>query len=397
MPLCDICSRVFDSPSALRSHQLATRHYVCEHCNKALASSLGLSQHIATAHKAIRFKCPECSLYFPKRGKLHNHQKRFGHCTCGDCNKPFASESALSDHTRDLGHSTEFRCCDCDRNFKSITALEQHLRDATHRPSPSPARDSPDETAKVKCPKCPREFIGARALQQHLQSPRHRPISDLKCISSSCNKSFSTPSGLLHHLESGKCSSGMNRATLNDLVLTHDTDRLITREATDDGLLEADSQPQMDESELSSDEETGIMTPSSDGGVALSLPSSPGIWTPRSGSLSSDSWAGLISRAGTSCPFCPPTRPPFCNETALQQHLQSAVHCDRIFFCPISFLDLSKNGKNSKARAFKTLSGLSQHLESGACKGGSTTFRKVAAYLEMRLRAFSINVKLISS
>jgi hypothetical protein len=342
------------------------------------------------------FECPDCQIQFPAKENLTRHQRRCGHCVCGECHRPFASTSALNDHTRDLGHSTEFRCCDCNRSFKNIDALKQHLRDATHRPSKS-SHDVSAKSAKVKCPKCPQEFISHHALQQHITSPRHRPFSNIKCIASSCSKRFTTPSGLLHHLESGRCSSGMNRIRLNELASTQDTDRLITRETAAEVLIEADSQLLSGNSEISSDsEQLEIMTPSS-GGVFLSHLSTPGILTPNSGRTPMDSWINLSLRAETSCPFCPSTRPPFCDETALQQHLQSAAHSDRMFFCPLSFLDLSEKGGDTKAKAFKTLSGLTQHLESGACKGGLSTFRKVAVYLEMRLRTFNINLKLINS
>lgn len=377
--------------------------YFCNACDKSFGSDASLIQHeMATGHDAYIWECPDCLARFPSKCYLADHQRRQGHSACGECNRVFGSSQALHAHGQATGHSSEFRCCDCERNFKSDKALEQHLRDKkVHRPPPPPPQLSArDDEATFKCPKCPQEFASAQAMQQHLESPRHRPISNLSCISNSCSKKFTTPSGLLHHLESGKCSSGMDRESLNDLVLTHDTDRLITRAPDPTNELLHDTSSLSIESDVSSDDEDEprIMTPTSDGGASLSLPPDSSALTPRGGSMSIDSWEDLVARSSNlRCPFCPPKRGPFCNKTALQQHLQSPAHAEKLFFCPTALLDVLGNKGGPLGDTFTTVSGLSQHLESGACRGGSATFRKVASYLEVRLRALNINMKLIGS
>ncbi|KAI9899710.1 hypothetical protein N3K66_006171 [Trichothecium roseum] len=362
-------------------------------------SIASLAQHDSVIHA---WECPDCPVRLSSESYLADHQRREGHSACGECNKVFGSSQELHAHAQATGHSSEFRCCDCERNFKSDQALKQHLRDKkVHRPPlPPPQLHARDDKTTFKCPKCPRGFASAQAMQQHLESPRHCPVSNLDCISNSCGKKFVTPSGLFHHLESGKCPSGMDRESLNDLVLTHDTDRLITRASDPTNELLHNISSLSIESDVSSDDEDepGIMTPTSDGGASLPLPSDSDVLTPSRGSISIDSWEDLVARSSDMrCPFCPPERGPFCNETALQQHLQSPAHAERLFFCPTAFLGSLGNKGGSLRNTFTTVSGLSQHLESGACKGGSTTFKKVVAYLEVRLRAVNINMKLISS
>ena len=39
---------------------------------------------------------------------------------------------------------------------------------------------------------------------------------------------------------------------------------------------------------------------------------------------------------------------------------------------------------------FSTLSGLTQHLESGACEGGKATFLKAVVYVEERLNQLGL-------
>jgi hypothetical protein len=47
-------------------------------------------------------------------------------------------------------------------------------------------------------------------------------------------------------------------------------------------------------------------------------------------------------------------------------------------------------------KSFSTLSGLAQHLESGACEGGIATLHKAAEYIEDRLRGIGMKkVKLL--
>ena len=64
----------------------------------------------------------------------------------------------------------------------------------------------------------------------------------------------------------------------------------------------------------------------------------------------------------------------------------SAAHAPKIFRCPNAHLPEVKSGIARKEKFFSTLSGLSQHLESGACHGKGT-FRLVFKYLEEQLNS----------
>ncbi|XMA16440.1 hypothetical protein WAI453_009231 [Rhynchosporium graminicola] len=86
------------------------------------------------------------------------------------------------------------------------------------------------------------------------------------------------------------------------------------------------------------------------------------------------------------CHLCPPSRTrPFKGKAALQQHLSSSVHAqvstslpvldDLSFHCPYTLLDDASQTRPLKQ--FSTVSGLVQHLESGACNGGKKTLRRV--------------------
>lgn len=55
----------------------------------------------------------------------------------------------------------------------------------------------------------------------------------------------------------------------------------------------------------------------------------------------------------------------------------SLAHCDKVYYCLSNLLlvDSSRvETKRGKGKQFTTLSGLAQHLESGACYSGKLTF-----------------------
>jgi len=55
-----------------------------------------------------------------------------------------------------------------------------------------------------------------------------------------------------------------------------------------------------------------------------------------------------------------------------------------IFHCPRALLGVSITNKGYKE--FATVSALAQHLESGACDGGSNAFKLVVEYVQQELK-----------
>ncbi|OCL14353.1 hypothetical protein AOQ84DRAFT_331199 [Glonium stellatum] len=373
MPGCS-CGSKFATAHALSQHQRAKKHHFCNQCNRIFATLSGLKQHKVALHS---WACGSCNEKFSTSQMLGRHQRATGHCYCRDCNRAFVSNDALRQHLLSSLHASQFHCCDCDRDFINQTALEQHLANKVHRPVRR-------RTHNRACMECDREFKTEQALEQHRASLVHRPLSDIKCVGrkggrKGCQRSFSSPSALLHHLESGACCSGVTRQKLTAAIQRYDIDRIISTSS-------------------------GVTTPTtdSDGGV---------VFTP----LSSSSWSGLLSspiltprssRSGSpalsrpmplsmTCPLCPATRHRFRTLESLQQHLYSPAHAPQIFHCPISFFPAFSNmyirdDSSGMRKSFSTLSGLAQHLESGACEGGMVTLRKAAEYIESRLRSMGM-------
>ncbi|KAF2808308.1 uncharacterized protein BDZ99DRAFT_509602 [Mytilinidion resinicola] len=382
------CGRTFSSRSALGQHQKDTGHCHCKFCNRFFHTADGLKQHNLALHS---WNCGHCNKTFSVQESLTCHQRATRHCHCSDCDRFFVDEPALRRHLRSSLHASQFHCCDCDRDFVDGQALQQHLENKIH----SVTRR---QTSDYVCSECDREFKTEQALGQHRSSLVHRPLSNIKCITSNgnsgCKRRFSSPSALLHHLESGACQSGVTRKTLNAAVQLNDTAAIITNPnpGLSSMLLETASQTSSN---------SGAYTPTTSSNVGVELtpssttrsPASPALLTPCSDHSTASS---LTLFSFGKCPLCPPTRAAFSTPESLHQHLSSPAHAARIFHCPASLFTPLPSGRAVEIKSFSTLSGLAQHVESGTC-GGSATLRRVAEYLEAKLKDLGIGkVKLLN-
>jgi hypothetical protein len=110
------------------------------------------------------------------------------------------------------------------------------------------------------------------------------------------------------------------------------------------------------------------------------------VFTPSSTSIDDSSSVATIrydtATKSWPCPDCSRT---FMNSNDLRQHMDSAVHAQKIFHCPTS---VSDNGNNTgfQDREFKTMSGLMQHIEEGACKTGQDAMKTIISIMERPMR-----------
>ena len=381
MPSC-YCGRGFRDLFSLGQHRQAKKHGYCRHCDRFFSSDEAYEQHRSALHS---FRCGSCQSNFALATALRQHQEDKGHAFCRDCDRAFGSDEALNQHLDSSIHASHFHCCDCDRDFINAEALSQHLTDKIHKPK----KDDPYALASDSswhCGKCERVFADEKALSQHLSSVVHHPLSNITCPGDKrCKKRFTSPSALVHHLESGACRSGMTRKSLNALVQSNDVEQFIHNiggENDTPGLYWDDT------ASTTSSGGTPILTPRTDRSIAstpFSVPLLSGLLTPTS-SGSENLRSDLVLNS-PSCPLCPKT---FRTLGALQDHISSPAHESKIFHCPIAFksplLDEANATKVTKMQLFSTLSGLTQHLESGACGGGSGMWRSVMKYVEDRAR-----------
>jgi hypothetical protein len=287
----------------------------------------------------------------------------------------------------------QFRCCDCKRDFNTEESLSQHLQD-------SPAHPRKASQKRTGCDMCRKTFDSKDALKQHKSSIRHKPLCHIKCLASGkCKKTFDCPSAQLHHLESGTCPSKIGKAQLNAAIVKNDVRGIITTQGSTMRLLD-DDVPETSTSSTSSP----LLTPTSTE-FFESYPSP--MQSPYSSIPDvSDLIQAVNRRLGgangfTRCPLCPRRRTRTFGPEALQEHLSSGFHSKTLpttvvrsmpdeisFHCPLTLTKGSSTRKPPKT--FSTVSGLAQHVESGACYGGKETLRLAIKYLQSEMKALDL-------
>ena len=383
----------------------------------------------------------------PAREQLRRHQEVTGHCFCEEHEATFGSARQFQAHNRMTLHFTSFECMDCHRNFVSQRALDDHFAGKDHTRSETGARDKGPtdkataevlallEEANLKCEACDQTFIDTKAFKQHKESVKHNPLSDLHCpMSAECGRVFTSPSALAFHLESGGCKSGMNRLKLNGIAHAHDIDRIITSAenasltttklkigTSDDTVLSKlglsigglsisasnnigtmidcdDNSSQNDDLESSeavltttfsgsrgwSSSNVGVPLPLDDAGDERPYISASGKFTPSKTCVynSTVDVATFDSvKNAWPCNICSRS---FRKKGSLLDHLNSPAHAPKIFRCPAALLGLSET---KPTLAFKTLSGMAQHIESGACTGGKEALSRIVSIFESKIKA----------
>jgi len=265
--------------------------------------------------------CDRCERSFPHQSALNQHfRDSYVHNYCFRCDRDFVSPSALAQHK--ANSSSHNICRKCGKDFSDTVDLDEHIEDSHwHCERCDTFTNSEDElkdhyarsSAHHYCRPCERFFQNDNNLRAHLRSTLHAG-GTIKCIG--CTRTFPTISAMTLHLESGTCPSGATRQKVNETVRHYDRNNLIT-----DRL--------------------------------LTYPDSNGR---------TDTWATGAAWNGYAfaCYFCPRE---FQTLTALNQHLKSPAHEQKLYHCP-------KCGVK-----FNVFSGLVQHVESESC--GIARFREV--------------------
>lgn len=304
---------------------------------------------------------------------------------------------------------SQYRCCDCERDFKTNKQLHQHLETAMVHRRGYEAK-SEQQAKEPKCKQCKKAFKSKGALHQHLASVRHHPLSKITCLADTkCKKQFNCPSAQLHHLEAGNCVSGMTKQKLDVAIAANDTRRVISSLPAQ-WLLE-DNTSSVNSSTSTSPTRSPIFTPTStefQGSYPASPILAPAFTLPSSLGFHKLALRPRITSGPQRCPRCPLTSTRTFMPEALQQHLSSSVHSKLsrgytklsldagqiTYHCPKALTD--KGSKQKPNKNFSTVSGLAQHLESGACHGGTGTFRRAVEFVQEEMKALGfVGVKLL--
>jgi hypothetical protein len=384
------CGKSYTSPQDLEEHRRARGHFPSHRCTS-------LCKHpIPTPKDGPAHVCGGCGKTCERFDIFLDHAIATGHCFCSDCDLTFPSSASWEEHRKSAKHASEFRCCDCKISFKDVHALVAHMENRAHRKplrSKSPRHDknrSMSPKSGTKCTKCERKFSCSKALKQHYDSVKHKPLSRLKCpMGTNCKGTFTSPSALLHHLESGRCSSGMHREKVFQILKSCNLN--IISQCLSTSVASPSFSPRSYTPSIGIDSWTAI----SDNGSEWSmLTPSPSCDSAQDGldqwslledvdfQLGEGMFVGTTNLQTLRCPICPGTRARFSTLHSLQQHVESPAHSPKIYQCP----SLSQDGDvTRRAGHFSTLGGLCQHLESNSCRGGKSVLLRCTAFIQEHL------------
>ncbi|ESK85451.1 proteophosphoglycan 5 [Moniliophthora roreri MCA 2997] len=272
--------------------------------------------------------CERCDRGFPHWGALRRHERDSSqHNICNQCGLDFSTWTGLKEHW--VQSSVHPYCQVCDRHFDDDGELFDHYETnhwycrkcqrffANEYGLSEHRRQSPNHHY---CADCKRDFNSANNLRAHRQSSVHQP-RNVMCPFKGCGQGFVSNSALVLHLENGGCPSGVDRATVNRVVRQYDRNNVIT-----------------DPSRL--------------------IAGARGLEQTTKYSASEAAWNGRAYE----CYLC---HKGYRSLNALNQHLASPAHQEKVYRCPLSTCRIS----------FTTLSALCQHIESQRC--GVSKFRQV--------------------
>ncbi|KAI0294629.1 hypothetical protein B0F90DRAFT_1755958 [Multifurca ochricompacta] len=286
----------------------------CDRCMRWFPHNRALEQHVEDSN--FHWPCDDCDLDFKSYDsrKQHYIQSR-NHHYCRECDRHFSFEEGRRTHM----NAKHFYCENDDTLFNSYEGLQQHDREAHNY-----------------CTDCKRSFQNATNLWHHLNSKLHK-LSSYSCPGSGCTRSFISAAALALHLESGTCPSGMTRIKLDRFTVRIDEKNYITNPRR-----------------LITGPDGGYQPP------------------PTSRTWATDrSWNGWAYE----CFLCNNT---YRALSALNQHLQSPRHQEKIYRCP----------KQDCRTEFVTLSGLCQHVEGGSC--GVRMFQQVRDVMDKLTRRINV-------
>ncbi|KAI1468297.1 uncharacterized protein F4812DRAFT_426224 [Daldinia caldariorum] len=170
--------------------------WACGTCWRRFTTFQGREQHMdALDHSVPEHECDRCSRYFNSRSAVVNHMdaKNHWYYGCSICNATWPTEEEVKEHKIE----DHYYCRDCDRDFYDHNSIKMHFNSRVHR---------------GYCAKCP-----------------------------FCGKSYTSATGLSHHLEGGSCPQApfLNRDEAYKLVRFKDTKGLISK-----NLIEWNGSPQ---------------------------------------------------------------------------------------------------------------------------------------------------------
>ncbi|KAI3586106.1 hypothetical protein IWW34DRAFT_862114 [Fusarium oxysporum f. sp. albedinis] len=168
--------------------------FECPECKKGYGSQPGLREHVNTAHKHKRHRCPYgCGKSYSQWNGMNAHVKADHENTVYPCPykekegckaKDFKQKRSLNDHIAKKHKGEEgksYKCPDCSKKYTQSHNLSKHVK-ATH------------EGVRLPCPykeedECEADFATPDGVKQHVKAI-HDEWPRFPCQANDCTKTF---------------------------------------------------------------------------------------------------------------------------------------------------------------------------------------------------------------
>lgn len=156
--ICRFCGKTLKRLAFNRHMEIHSNiPWICEICNKKLATSRALKLHFTTHSGNKPYKCSECAETFISKIVLDRHMRFHGQAPklsrCEFCFKELSTELSLKSHIQRV-HSESSQCELCKEKFPNKETLKDHIQ-STHPPS--------------SCNVCGKSFSLPRYLKMHMK------------------------------------------------------------------------------------------------------------------------------------------------------------------------------------------------------------------------------------
>lgn len=398
---CELCCSEYQD-IALHNKGLQHRGGVthnCGTCNKGFSSVTALGRH----HKASTCPCSPGLPILPTARPLRSRAPPPG-IHLGD--------PAINPPPPIIPDNPEAFCTLCNKQCKSAAGLQTHIASVIHNPL----------TARFSCiasSSCRKSFNALSALLYHLESG--------SCPSKLTWKALAELVIAHDHTNNiTEPDAAASRAAFAEQMMLYlgvDTDT--DTDSEPDGGVTFTPPPMSRSNSTSTEGGARIFDISSEGsqtpwGNSLGSVSSDDLaaldfqprwvehpdstnerefpawdWTPSPSEDGSEDSGVLLDLPAVTelnefaCALCSKTKKRFRTREALQTHMESQTHASKIYHCPLDLLLDSKKSKKQKgkrARKFKALSALAQHIEVGACEGEREAFAIVVGVVNGKLK-----------